>query len=41
VFRRGVNHPGTRADPFLDAAFAFAKDELDRHVSAVMAEALR
>lgn len=41
VFRRSVWHPGTRPDPFLDSAAAFAKNELERAVNAVVVEALK
>lgn len=40
MFRRSVNHPGTKPDPFLDAAADAAGEELDRAVDAAIDAAL-
>ena len=36
VFARKVNHPGTRPDPFLEAAQDYAGEEIDRAVGAML-----
>lgn len=36
VFARSVNHPGTRPDPFLEAAQDYAGAEIDRAVGAML-----
>jgi hypothetical protein len=36
VFARQVNHPGTKADPYLEAAQDFAGEEIDRAVGALL-----
>lgn len=40
VFRRSVNHPGTKADPFLEVAQDFADEELQAAVDAAVEQAL-
>lgn len=35
-FARSVNHPGTRPDPYLEAAQEFAGTEIDRAVGALL-----
>jgi hypothetical protein len=40
LFRRGVNHPGTKPDHFLDRAADAAEEELPRAVEAAVDKAL-
>lgn len=40
LFRRYVNHPGTKPDPFLDAAADYAGEEIASAVEAAMDAAL-
>jgi hypothetical protein len=39
-FARRVNHPGTKPDPFLDAAANAAGEEIERAVEHAIDEAL-
>ncbi len=40
IFRRAVNHPGTKPDPFLDAAAEYAGEEVARSVEEAIGKAL-
>lgn len=41
MFRRSVNHPGTKPDPFLDRAADAAEEALEQGVEAALDKALR
>jgi len=40
MFRRAVNHPGTKPDPYLDNAAAAGEEDLDMAVDAALEQAL-